>query len=32
MSATSTIDPAKLASVIEAEEATFNERHNSRAR
>ena len=27
MSATSTIDPARLASVIEAEEATFNERH-----
>ena len=27
MSATSTIDPAKLASLIEAEEATFNERH-----
>jgi len=27
VSATSTIDPARLASVIEAEEATFNERH-----
>ena len=27
MSATSTIDPARLAGVIEAEEATFNERH-----
>ena len=27
MSATSTIDPARLASLIEAEEATFNERH-----
>jgi glutamate-1-semialdehyde 2,1-aminomutase len=27
VSATSTIDPARLASLIEAEEATFNERH-----
>ena len=31
MSATSTIDPARLASLIEAEEATFNERHKLRA-
>ena len=29
MSATSTIDPAKMASLIEAEEATFNERHTA---
>ena len=32
MSATSTIDQARLASVIETEEALFNERHQASGR